>query len=151
MICPVEIASDLSALRAARVGDRAKHGVLLENRDGPGNESTGSDSAGADEEDYPGLPSGRCWDMDGLREGDRAARCKATGMDPSQVEFKDRWATLSCNLPVHFHKVGRQNEAMCFPHSSERHTTRGRYIDAAEAESIPSIGGDACLLCLGIR
>ena len=33
MICPVEIARDLSALRAARVGDHAKHGVLLEGRD----------------------------------------------------------------------------------------------------------------------
>jgi len=29
MICPVEIASDLSALRAARVGDHGKHGFLL--------------------------------------------------------------------------------------------------------------------------
>jgi hypothetical protein len=33
MICPVEIASDLSAFLAARVGDHAKHGVLLEGRD----------------------------------------------------------------------------------------------------------------------
>ena len=30
MICPLEIASDLSALRAARVADHGKHGWLLE-------------------------------------------------------------------------------------------------------------------------
>ena len=29
MICPLEIASDLSALRAARVADHGKHGGLL--------------------------------------------------------------------------------------------------------------------------
>jgi hypothetical protein len=52
MICPVEIASDLSALRAARVGDHAKHGFLFEGRDGGGNENTGSDFAGAGEEDH---------------------------------------------------------------------------------------------------
>ena len=46
MICPVEIASDLSALRAAKVGDHVKHGFLLKGRDGAGNESTGSDLAG---------------------------------------------------------------------------------------------------------
>src|SRR5664280_2864182 len=34
MICSVEIASDLSAFQAARVGDHAKHGLLLEGRDG---------------------------------------------------------------------------------------------------------------------
>ena len=52
MICPVEIARDMSALRAARVGDHAKHGCLLEGRDGAGNESTGSDVAGDGEEDH---------------------------------------------------------------------------------------------------
>src|SRR5271170_666026 len=52
MICPVEIASDLSALRAARVGDHAEHGGLLEGRDGAGDESTGSDLTGHGEEDY---------------------------------------------------------------------------------------------------
>src|SRR5664280_2900657 len=52
MICPVEIASDLSALRAARVGDHAKHGFLLEGRDGAGHENTGSDFAGTGEEDH---------------------------------------------------------------------------------------------------
>src|SRR5205085_6618001 len=36
MICPLEIASDLSALRAARVADHGKHGWLLEGRDGAG-------------------------------------------------------------------------------------------------------------------
>src|SRR6266704_6858962 len=38
MICPLEIASDLSALRAARVADHGKHGWLLEGRDGAGDE-----------------------------------------------------------------------------------------------------------------
>src|SRR5271165_2411377 len=52
MICPLEIARDLSALRAARVGDHGKHGLLLEGRDGAGDESTGSDLAGDGEEDH---------------------------------------------------------------------------------------------------
>src|SRR5450755_894836 len=51
MICPVEIAGDLSALRAARVGDHAKHGFLLEGRDGAGDESAGSNLTGHGEED----------------------------------------------------------------------------------------------------
>jgi|HubBroStandDraft_4_1064222.scaffolds.fasta_scaffold2489120_1 hypothetical protein len=34
MICPVEIAGDMSALRAARVGDHAGLGILHEGRDG---------------------------------------------------------------------------------------------------------------------
>jgi hypothetical protein len=33
MICPDELASDLSAWRAARVGDHAGHGKLLEGRE----------------------------------------------------------------------------------------------------------------------
>src|SRR6202049_3121659 len=52
MICPVEIAHEMSALRAVRVGDHAKHGILLEGRDGAGDESTGSDVAGHGEEDH---------------------------------------------------------------------------------------------------
>ena len=40
MICPVEIAREMSALRAVRVGDHGKHGVLLEGRDGAGDENT---------------------------------------------------------------------------------------------------------------
>src|ERR1019366_4741754 len=52
MICPVEIAHDLSAFRAARVGDHAKHGFLLEGRSGAGDEGTGSDFAGPGEEDH---------------------------------------------------------------------------------------------------
>src|SRR6185369_12692623 len=52
MICPVEIASDMSALRAARVGDHGKHGFLPEGRDGAGDESTGRDVAGDGEEDH---------------------------------------------------------------------------------------------------
>ena len=52
MICPVEIARDLSAFRAVRVGDHAKHGFLLEDRDGAGDESTGSDLTGDGQTDY---------------------------------------------------------------------------------------------------
>src|SRR3977135_1618238 len=58
MICPVEIASEMSALRAARVGDHAKHGFLPEGRDGAGDESTGRDVAGDGEEDYVVASSG---------------------------------------------------------------------------------------------
>src|SRR6201988_1652696 len=52
MICPVEIASDMSALRAVRMGDHAEHGSLSEDRDGAGDESTGRDVAGDGEEDH---------------------------------------------------------------------------------------------------
>src|ERR1017187_8968381 len=51
MICPVEIADDMSALRAVRIGDHAEHGSLSEGRDGAGDESTGCDVAGDGEED----------------------------------------------------------------------------------------------------
>ena len=54
MICPLEIASDLSALQAARVADHGKHGWLLEGRDGAGDESTGSSFASRGEEDHGG-------------------------------------------------------------------------------------------------
>src|SRR5260370_41365963 len=52
MICPVEIARDMSALRAVKIGDHAEHGSLSEGRDGAGDESTGRDVAGNGEEDY---------------------------------------------------------------------------------------------------
>jgi hypothetical protein len=46
MICPVQLASEMSALRAVRVGDHAEHGKLLEGRGGAGDESAGSNVAG---------------------------------------------------------------------------------------------------------
>ena len=52
MICPVEIAHEMSALRAVRIGDHAEHGNLSEGRGGAGDESTGRDAAGDGEEDY---------------------------------------------------------------------------------------------------
>ena len=61
MICPVALASDLSAFQAARVGDHAKHGLLLEGRRGAGDESTGSYLAGAGQEDH--LVAGCFWQV----------------------------------------------------------------------------------------
>src|SRR5579864_3305694 len=52
MICPVEIARDMSALRAVRIRDHAEHGSLSEGRDGAGDESTGRDVTGDGEEDH---------------------------------------------------------------------------------------------------
>src|SRR5271169_5405026 len=52
MICPVEIAHDMSALRAVRIGDHAEHGSLSEGRDGAGDESTGRAVAGDGEKDH---------------------------------------------------------------------------------------------------
>src|SRR5947208_5465809 len=63
MICPVDIASDMSALRAVRVGDHAKHGLLPEGRDGAGNESTGRDIASDGEEDHLVAGGGDPWDQ----------------------------------------------------------------------------------------
>jgi len=42
----------MSAFPTVRVGDHAKHGLLLEDRHGAGNEDTGSDFAGDGEEDH---------------------------------------------------------------------------------------------------
>src|SRR5271155_5076515 len=39
MICPVRLASDMSALRAVKVGDHAQHDLLPEDREGAGDES----------------------------------------------------------------------------------------------------------------
>src|SRR5271170_1453858 len=52
MICPVEIADEMSALRAVRIRDHAEHGNLSEGRDGAGDESTGRDVAGDGEKDH---------------------------------------------------------------------------------------------------
>src|SRR5215470_12177480 len=52
MICPVEIAHEMSALRAARMREHGKHGLLPEGRDGAGDESTGRHVAGDGQEDY---------------------------------------------------------------------------------------------------
>jgi hypothetical protein len=52
MICPVEIARDMSALRTLRIRDHAKHGSLSKGRDGAGNEGTGRDVASDGEEDH---------------------------------------------------------------------------------------------------
>src|SRR5882672_10793294 len=63
MICPVEIAGDMSAMRAVRMGDHAEHGSLSEGRDGAGDESTGRDVAGDGEEDHLVAGGGDPWDQ----------------------------------------------------------------------------------------
>ena len=79
MICPVEIARDVSALQAARVGDHGKHGFLLEGRGGAGDESTGSDFAGHGEEDYmvAGGPRSSASATDGCGAGMSATKSLA--------------------------------------------------------------------------
>ena len=52
MICPGDLASDVSAVHAARVADHEEHGFLLEGRHGAGDEGRGSDFAGDGEEDH---------------------------------------------------------------------------------------------------
>ena len=52
MMCPVEIARDLSAFQAVRVGEDGRHVLLPEGGDGAGDESAGSDFAGHGEEDH---------------------------------------------------------------------------------------------------
>ena len=52
MICPVEIASEVSALQAARVGDHGRHGVLHAGRSLADDEGTGSNFASNGEEDH---------------------------------------------------------------------------------------------------
>src|ERR1035438_1397407 len=68
MICPDEIASEVSALQAARVGEHGRHVLIHAGRDGADDEGTGSDFAGAGEEDHVvaggrdhrGSATGRC-------------------------------------------------------------------------------------------
>ena len=48
MMCPAGIVSEVSALQAVKVGDRAQYDVLHEGRDGAGDESTGSDYVAID-------------------------------------------------------------------------------------------------------
>ena len=72
MICPVELASDLSALPAAGVRDHARHGKLLEERDGADHESAGSDFAGDSEEDHVVAGNGeQQWPRQATRGKDR--------------------------------------------------------------------------------
>ena len=52
MICPVELAHEMSALQAVRVREHGSHDLLLEGRSGAGDESTGSDLAGHGQEDH---------------------------------------------------------------------------------------------------
>src|ERR1051326_2307744 len=63
MICPVEIAHEMSALRAVRIGDHGEHGSLSEGRDGAGDESTGRDVASDGEEDQLVAGGGDPWDQ----------------------------------------------------------------------------------------
>ena|ERR1019366_5195423 len=51
MICPADLASEVSAFQAARVGDHGGHVFLHAGRSGAGDESIGSDFAGASQED----------------------------------------------------------------------------------------------------
>src|SRR6516164_3144449 len=60
-VCPVDLASDLSAFRAAGVGDHRRHGLLLTGRGGASNESTGSNFARHGEEDYLVAGGGDYW------------------------------------------------------------------------------------------
>jgi len=52
MICPIEIARDVSALRAARVGDHQGHELFFKGRCGASHEGAGSHVAGDGEEDH---------------------------------------------------------------------------------------------------
>src|SRR4051795_11617179 len=63
MIGPVEIAHDMSALRAVTIRDHAEHGSLSEGRDGAGDESTGRDVASNGEEDHLVAGGGDPWDQ----------------------------------------------------------------------------------------
>ena len=84
MICPVEITSDLSALRAARVGDHANHGFLLKGRDGAGNEDTGSNFAGTGEEDHL-VPNRRLTLPNPLQRNSNLLQCNS---NLAATEFK---------------------------------------------------------------
>src|SRR5262249_25142930 len=59
----VEIAHEMSALRAARMREHVKHGLLPKGRDGAGDESTGRDVAGDGQEDYLVAGSGDTGDQ----------------------------------------------------------------------------------------
>jgi hypothetical protein len=52
MICPIEIASEVSAWQAAVVGEHGRHAFSHAGRDAADDEGTGSDFAGGGEEDH---------------------------------------------------------------------------------------------------
>src|SRR3974390_3605829 len=52
MICPVELAHEMSAWRAARIGDHGRYGSVSEGRGGAGDESAGSHVAGDGAQDH---------------------------------------------------------------------------------------------------
>lgn len=62
MICPVDLASEMSALQAARVADHGGHGLLLEGRGGAGDESTRCYVASDSAQDHLVSGSGDSWD-----------------------------------------------------------------------------------------
>src|SRR5215469_8254807 len=94
MICPVEIARDVSALRAVRVGDHGKHGFLFEDRDGAGNERTGSDFTGDGEEDYL-VASGRD------HRDQRPAHAALATVEKLLALYRERYFDLNVK---HFHE-----------------------------------------------
>ena len=61
MICPVEIAHEMSALRAVRMEDHAEHESLSEGRNGAGDEDTERDVAGEWRRRSPGGRRLRFW------------------------------------------------------------------------------------------
>src|SRR6516225_8295431 len=80
MICPVDLASDLSALQAARVGDHRKPGLLLPGRDGAGDEGTGSHLAGDGEKDHVVASGGDHRHQRPVGCGAGGSAMKSTGM-----------------------------------------------------------------------
>jgi hypothetical protein len=82
MICPVDIARDVSASQAARVRDDGRHVLLHEGRDGAGDENTGSVVASDGEEDH-------------VVSGGRIIGISDRHMRRSMIDFKSHSQTTS--------------------------------------------------------
>src|ERR1017187_7718669 len=126
MICPVEIASDLSAWQAARVGEHGRHDLLQAGRDGADDEGTGSDFAGPGEEDH-------------VVAGGRDHRnCFSERASRSRLQTKMTSTFLFRRSPRSIFKAGRSCLAPLWPLSRYR-------IDSQPRRSQYSFSSDSCI------
>src|SRR5205823_5483780 len=151
MICPLEIASDLSALRAARVADHGKHGWLLEGRDGVGDESAGSDFTGDGETDH--LREGyQEFGYDGLfdkRRGKASPRRVPMALAEQVLQFyREKYFDLNV---LHFHQKLVEEHGIRLSYTWVKLALQGAGLvarerkrgSASQAARAPAAAGDA--------
>src|SRR5581483_124762 len=168
MICPVDLAGDVSAFEAVRAGDHGEHGLLLEGRGGAGDEGTGSDLASHGEEDQLVAGGGdprhqRPADaalagaLPGVRLG-RAVRPAAGQPSPKRVPmdtvekvlglYRERYFDFNVQ---HFHEKLKQEHGIELSYTWVKLALQGAGLGQAGPEAGESIAsgasGDRCRAC----